>query len=165
VCMYLRFTLRFRDVEELLAERNALRICPSPPFTSWRRAPLLPLSSTRFSLVRSIDGRTRVADLLRPSVRRDVTPLNRCPVSPRSQLMRRTLPSDPEAAQAVWATLAAGPCLRSDHPSHVSLPGREGRGWRVVGTGEGEEGIRPVRGVIVPGPVLPHTPSGAAQSS
>ena len=55
--------------------------------------------------------------------------------------------------------LSAGPCLRSDHPSHVSLPGREGRGWRVVAAGEGEEGIRPMRGVIMPGPVLPHAPA------
>ena len=45
---------------------------------------------------------TRVADLGRPSVRRDLTPLSHCPVSPRSQFMlRRTLPSDPEAAQAI----------------------------------------------------------------
>src|SRR3712207_1784039 len=45
---------------------------------------------------------------------------------------------------------------RSDHPSEAPFPGREERGWRVVAAGEGEEGVGPVRGLIVPRPVLPH---------
>src|SRR5215204_7146828 len=65
----------------------------------------------------------------------------------------RTGPPSPQSA------LAAGLCLRSDHPSETPLPGWEGGGRRVVAAGEGEEGVRPVRGVIVPGPVLPHPPA------
>jgi hypothetical protein len=48
---------------------------------------------------------------------------------------------------------------RSDHPTEASLPGRDGRRRRVVAAGEGEERIRPVRGLIVPRPVLPHPPA------
>ena len=48
---------------------------------------------------------------------------------------------------------------RSDHPSRVPLPGQLGRGRHVAAAGEGQEGIRPVRGITVPGPVLPHPPA------
>src|SRR5215210_6092913 len=65
----------------------------------------------------------------------------------------RTGPPSPQSA------LAAGLCLRSDHPSETPLPGWEGWGRRVVAAGEGQEGVGPMRGVIVPGPVLPHAPA------
>src|SRR5215213_5091084 len=44
---------------------------------------------------------------------------------------------------------------RSAHPSETPLPNRDSRGWRVVAAGEGEERVGPVRGIIVPGAVLP----------
>src|SRR5215210_5120670 len=34
-----------------------------------------------------------------------------------------------------------------------------GRGRHVAAAGEGDEGIRPVRGLVMPGPVLPHPPA------
>src|SRR5918994_6432479 len=48
---------------------------------------------------------------------------------------------------------------RSDDPAQDALSGHVGGGWLVVAAGEGEEGIGSVRGVIVPGPVLPHAPA------
>ncbi len=47
----------------------------------------------------------------------------------------------------------------SDHPSEAPLSGRDGGEWLVAAAVEGEEGIGPVRGVIVPGSVLPHAPA------
>ena len=35
----------------------------------------------------------------------------------------------------------------------------ERRGRRVVAVGEGQEGVGPMRGVVMPGPVLPHSPA------
>ena len=48
---------------------------------------------------------------------------------------------------------------RSDHPLEIPFPGRQGRERAVVAADEGEEGVGPVRGIIMPGPVLPHPPA------